>query len=302
MTDTNLSSHDAVSRSTDAVFLANHENGSEEWLELRRSGIGGSEVGTIMGLNRWESAFTLWAKKTGRITETVQPNEAMEWGNRLEPVVLDKFQDLHPDLVVHRDVGTWRHIERDWQIANPDAVFENENGEFGIIEIKTAMYEDDWSDGVPRSYMAQVQWYMSTFGYSMAYVAVLFHGNKYAEFEIDGSDFQQDLQVDRVSKFREYIANDEQPDYDGSTSTLQTVRELHPDIDPEGEEELGNLGVHYFNSLTDLAKAESESNEMKSRVLAAMGNAKRGLIDGKWVVSRQARGTTGTPYLVNKRG
>lgn len=285
---------------TDAVFIASHENGTQEWHDLRASGIGGSEVAVICGLSKWESAFTLWAKKTGRIEESFTGSEAMEWGNRLEPVIIDKFQDEHPELIVHRDVGTWHHPEREWQRANPDAIFQAGN-EFGIIEVKTSQFEDDWRDGVPRYYEAQVQWYLQVFGYDRAFVVVLFHGNKYAEYEVKASAFVQDTNLETATLFREALETDKAPAYDGSASTLQTVRTLHPEIDPDGEEELGWLGVEYFAAAADVADAESKLTELKSRVIAAMGTAKKGLIEGEWALTRQAK-AGGTPYLIQKRG
>lgn len=289
-----------VTYNTQAIHIGTHYDGSEEWHELRAGGIGGSEIGTILGLNRWDSPYSLWAKKTGKIERTPQ-NDAMEWGHRLEPVILDKFEDNHPDLIVHRDMGTWHHPERPWQRSNPDALFEDSEGNFGIIEVKTAMYEEDWKDGIPRQYEAQVQWYLDTFGYSKAYIVALFHGNKYGEWEVTASPLQQSVLVEAAEQFRPYLIEDKAPDYDGSTATLEVIRALHPQIDNEAEVELGDLGVHYFLALADLDTAEAHANEMKSRVLDAMGSAKTGLIHDEPMVTRQARGN-GTPFLVNKRG
>lgn len=299
MTSRTLANRPDSSFNTQAVLVGNFENGSQEWHDLRAGGIGGSEVGTICGFNKWESPFTLWAKKTGRIEGQVEPNEAMEWGNRLEPVVLDKFEDTHPEFKVHRNVGTWAHPDRPWQLANPDALFEHE-GQFGIVEVKTAQYEDAWSDGVPAHYLTQVQWYLQTFGYSKAWVVALFHGNRYREFEVEASEFQQDNALAEVERFRDHLLHDVQPDYDGALSTYTTVRALHPEITDE-EVELGDLGMYYQLAEVKFKQAEEEMNDMKSRVLDAMGSAKRGLIEGRWVLTRQARGT-GTPYLVSKRG
>jgi len=299
MTSRTLANQPDSSFKTSARLVGNFENGSQEWHDLRATGIGGSEVGTICGFNKWESPFTLWAKKTGRIDAHVQPNEAMEWGNRLEPVVLDKFEDTHPEFTLHRNVGTWSHPDRPWQLANPDALFEHE-GEFGIVEVKTAQYEDDWSDGVPAHYMTQVQWYLQTFGYSKAWVVALFHGNRYREFPVEASRFAQDAALVDVERFRDHMLHDVQPDYDGALSTYTTIRAIHPDISDD-EVELGDLGVYYQLAEVKYKQAEQEMNEMKSRVLDAMGSAKRGLIEGRWSLTRQARGT-GTPYLVAKRG
>jgi hypothetical protein len=54
-------------------------------------------------------------------------------------------------------------------------------------------------------------------------------------------------------------------------------------------------------AIHDEKQAVEHATEMRTRVLAAMGKAKRGLFDGQVVVTRQAR-NGGTPYLVNKRG
>lgn len=295
-----------------ARWVGTFENQSPEWHEMRATGIGGSDVGTIAGCNPWQSGFTLWAKKTGRIDDAVALNDAMEWGTRLESVIIDKFVDEHPEFKVWRDVGTWVHEDRDWQIANPDAILEFSTedpalGEdqvchdYAILEIKTARYEDDWVDGVPPYYRTQVQWYLQTFGFSRAYVAVLFSGSKYREFVIDASDWEQEINLGKVLDFRKCLADDVQPDYDGALSTYNTIRELHPEIDSDSEVELGDLGMYYSLAVVESENADRHLNEMKSRVLDAMGNAKRGLINDVWAVTRQAR-NGGTPYLVNKKG
>jgi len=283
----------------EAHLVGLFNNTDKEWHDLRRTGIGGSDVAPICGLSPWTSPFALWAKKTGRIPDDFVPSEAAEWGTRLESVVLDKLVEVHPELKVHREVGTWANSERPWQLANPDAIFE-QDGELGIIEIKTSRFEDDWTNDVPRYYRTQVQWYLQTFGFKRAIVAVLFGGSKYREFEVMADTFEQDANLQAVERFRSFIESDTQPDFDGALSTLEVVRELHPDISDD-EVELGQLGSLYFRAVDALAEAESSVNEAKSRVLDAMGSAKRGLVDGEWKITRQARGG-GKPFLVNKKG
>lgn len=284
-----------------ARLIGNFENGSAEWHELRATGIGGSDIAAICNASPWTSPFSLWAKKTGRIDDTFTPSEAAEWGNRLEAVVIDKFAEEHPELVIHRNPGTWAHVEREWQLANPDAIYETPDGQFGIIEVKTSRYEDDWGNGVPAYYATQVQWYAQTFGFTApSYVATLFAGSKYREYVLESDEFEQATNLEQVEQFRKYLDTDTQPDYDGALSTYETIRQLHPDIEDD-EEELGTLGVYYFLAVDTAADAEKHLNEMKSRVLDAMGKKKRGMIDGVWRVTRQAR-AGGTPYLVNKKG
>lgn len=289
-----------------ATCLGVFDSGSPEWHQQRAMGIGGSEVSTICGLNRWESAYTLWAKKTGRISGELKQSEPMFWGSRLESVILDEFAARNPNLYVDAVPGTW-HGDNIWEIANPDAVFKDENGEFGIVEVKTAAYADDWhlpaegvrgsAGDVPRYYLTQVQWYLRIMGFKRAIVVALFSGNKYREFDVPADEFQQSADFTLVEHFWNLVQDDKQPDWDGSTSTYDTVRALHPDID-DSDVELGGLGSAYISALEAQALTESAVNRIKSMILACMGLAKRGLVDGEVVVKRQAGRNGAAPYLV----
>jgi uncharacterized protein YecE (DUF72 family) len=89
------------------------------------------------------------------------------------------------------------------------------------------------------------------------------------------------------------------PDWDGSNSTLETVRAMNPNIE-DGEVDLDDLGMHYFNKLTDYERVNAELTELKSRVVKAMEGKKRGLIYGEHKVSLRARGA-GLPYIHHEK-
>jgi putative phage-type endonuclease len=289
-----------------ARFVGLFENGSPEWHAQRLTGIGGSEVGTICGLNQWESAYTLWAKRTGKIQTEPLTSEAAEWGTRLEAVIIDKFVEKHPELVVIRNAGSWHSTVsgREWQLANPDGLYTRPDGSMGILECKTAQYEDAWDETtgeIPASYRAQVQWYLMTFGFQHATVAVLFHGNKYREFEITANSFEQAANFQLAQKFWRSLQEDTPPDWDGSASTYETVRQLQPVIDEGREVELGALGEEYYAAIAAHAVSEASVNELKSRVLHAMQDARKGLVNGEWRITRRSR-KGGVPYLETKKG
>lgn len=296
-----------------ATLVGNFDSNSPEWHELRKTGIGGSDVAAILGLSPWTSPYTLWAKKTGQIPDNMSDSDAMEWGRRLEGVILQKFADEHPEFHVRTGFGTYANRNRPWQLANPDGVFEwdtiTRRGDEqdihvhrGIVEVKTAAYEDDWKDGVPAYYRTQVLWYLQTFGFERAFVVVLFAGRRYREFEIIADDFEMDVNLTEVEKFKtEWLDTTATPPFTAPfTSTYETVREQNPLIE-DGEVELGHLGSAYLSAVDAVAHAEDALNLIKSEILSLMGTAKRGFIDGIWRVTRQAR-NGGTPYLVTKKG
>ena len=60
----------------------------------RKNLVGASEVSTILGMNPFSTPLQLFSLKKGLIPDT-EENEYMEWGNRLEKVVSEKFADKH---------------------------------------------------------------------------------------------------------------------------------------------------------------------------------------------------------------
>jgi len=279
-----------------AISLGNHENQSAEWYELRnRPGvISGSEIGTILGLSPWTSAITLWAEKTGKLERSVTPNVAMRLGTLVEPAIRQLYIESHPDHVV-QEVGTYAAAEASWMHANPDGICLDETGEGYILEIKhTAIY---W-DAVPEHYKAQVFWYMNVFKLRKAVFAVV-NAGRYKEFELLWDDFEWQAILQQVTKFRSYVLDNVQPDWDGSESTYETVRQLSPGIESR-DEDLGTLGIELVNAQTDFDTAETHLREMKSRVIGALNGAKNGTVDGQVVVTLSQRGNS-APYLTIKK-
>ena len=281
----------------DAVFLGNYESGSEEWHKLRNedAAVGGSDIGAIAGLSPWESAITKWAKKTKQIPDNLEPNMSMRLGNKLETPILEIFAEEHPDYEIFT-TGTWAHKEFSWQRANPDALYRKPDGTWGIIEVKFS--RDYWNE-VPQHYRAQVLWYMNVFAIQEA-VLVALAGSSYQEFEVEWDSFEASSLIAAAYRFRESVITDTMPDWDGSNSTFETIRAMNPKIE-EGEEHLDELGVNYFNALSEYEKAETRLTELKSRVLKAMAGKKRGIVYGEHAISLRARGM-GNPYLHNEKG
>jgi predicted phage-related endonuclease len=283
---------------TSATLLGNFENGSAEWHELRDEpgAIGGSDIGAICGWNRWESAITKWAKKTGKIADTLIPSHRMRMGTKFEDDLLEIFQEDHPELEVCT-TGTWAWNHNPLNRANPDAVAIDENGELVLIEVKFAgdnMYE------IPPAYRAQMMFYLGILGIKRG-VLVACAGSNYVELPIEFDAFEFDSLCLMADQFRRYVTNDIMPDWDGSNSTYETIRALHPDIEPEESEELGQLGIHLSNTYAELQELEKKYKELQSRTLDAMGKAKWGTIDDQKVVYRTAR-AGGAAYLAWKKG
>ena len=280
----------------DAVLLGDFANGSPDWHELRNEPgvIGGSDIAACAGLSSWTSPITLWAKKTGQIPDEVTPNMSMKLGTILEEPILQLFADEHPELTI-LTTGTWANKTYPWMRANPDGLYLDADGNWGIVEVK---FSRDYWTAVPQSYRAQVLWYMKVFGIRQAKLVAL-AGSSYQEYDIEWDQFEADTLFEAAVRFRHACLELKMPDWDGSNSTLETVRALNPNIE-DGEVALDDLGVHYFNAVEDADSANTKLTELKSRVIKAMDGKKRGIVYGEHLLSLRSR-AGGLPYLHHEK-
>jgi putative phage-type endonuclease len=281
----------------DAVLLGDFANGSQEWHDLRNEPgvVGGSDIGAIAGLSSWESCITKWAKKTGQIPDEVTTNMSMKLGTILESPILNLFAAENPELEIY-ETGTWANKENLWARSNPDGLYKDADGNWGIIEVKFS--RDYWS-GVPQAYRAQVLWYMRVFGIKQAKLVAL-AGSSYMEFDIEWDEFEAQTLWDAAVRFRQACLEMKMPYWDGSNSTLETIRALSPGI-VDTEVDLDDLGMHYINAVDELEKATVKTTELKARVIQAMDGAKRGLVFGEHLLSLRSR-AGGAPYLHHEKG
>jgi putative phage-type endonuclease len=281
-----------------ALNLGVFKSGSPEWHDLRSRGIGGSEIGTIMGLNPWESAFALWAKRTGQIPDPPLTGWGIRFGKAFEQPVLELWAEEHPEYEVFL-TGTWQHPKYNYILANPDALAKHrETGEWVVVEIKTS--RGSWTES-PPNYVAQVLHYMTVLDLKKA-VIVAVAGWNFEERWVDFDEFQADAQLAAATRFWNHLRNVEKPEWDGSKATYEAVRYMNPDIGDD-EIDLEKFGQVLLDANNNFEQSEALLNEAKSTVLDLMGNAKYGYImrNGEKVVvaQRQSRGQ-GKPWLVVK--
>jgi putative phage-type endonuclease len=279
----------------DAELVGDFVPGSPEWHEARKGSLGGSQIGAVLGLNPWESARTCFLKVTGQIPSDITPSMSMRLGTKLEAPILEIFQEEHPELQVFT-TGTYRNIFNPWAHANPDAVGMTDNGELTIIEVK---YSSEYWSEIPRHYVAQVNWYMWVTGVKRAIIVALC-GSSYKEFVVEYDEFVIDSMLAQVKTFWLGVETGTPPDWDGSESTYQSMRELNKNL-VDLEEDLGDLGMHLVLASSKVDEAQTHFNEMRSRVLDAMGDAKYGVVEGVRVCSRQ-QSSSGVPFLKIMKG
>lgn len=154
----------------------------EEWLQYRTHGIGASEVGTILGVNPFQTPYKLWLKKTGR-EQPQEENTAMRMGHRLEQVVAEEFEFNTGSKVIKASAGDWLYIhpEKDYFRASPDRFFwesdaKHNDANKGVLECKSTQMD---MDKIPLSWFCQLQWNMFVIGKEHGALAWLRMGREF---------------------------------------------------------------------------------------------------------------------------
>ena len=289
-----------------AVLVGQFEDGSEEWHKARFNGIGGSEIASLLGINSFKSRYVLWMEKAGIIPRNDDYNPLFEWGHRLEPVILEKFAEMHPEYDVLPG-GSWRNKDRDYQLANPDGLLGYQGEICRIVEIKTSMTGVGWGPGpndIPAKYVAQVRWYLDTFGFEMAHIVVLIGLGDYREYTIYADPAKTAEMHDAAAAFAWSLQTNTPPPIDGGEDTYTYLRSRNLSIVAKGEGSKVELDEQLAHMVMDakqqLAYAESELLRAKGHLLAHMGTAKTAEFEGKVVAARQAKGEGAVPFVVLK--
>lgn len=187
----------------------------EEWLALRKTGIGGSDAGTVCGINPYSSAMKLFYDKTGKEVEE-QENEAMRQGHDLENYVVQRFTEA-TGLKVRRSNYMYRNTEYPFMIADVDRLVV---GEDAGLECKTASaYQaDKWKDGdIPLHYMLQCYHYMAVTGKRTWYIAAVILGKEFVYHRLEWDNELIESLIHAEKRFWEdYIIPQKMPNPDGS--------------------------------------------------------------------------------------
>ena len=161
----------------------------EDWEELRTKGVGGSDAGAILGLNKYTTPLDIYKSKVENISKDVSENINVKKGKDLEPIIFTNYVKPYFDKLgydIYHLQYTLINENYPWLRANLDGIAvakkDRTYASNIIIEIKYVSHfgainwenDDELIEGVPKSYYAQVQHYMAVSGSKTAYVCALF--------------------------------------------------------------------------------------------------------------------------------
>ena len=267
----------------------------EQWLEERKKTIGGSEIGAILGLHPWQSAYSLWAEKTGRIP-AFEGNLTTKLGSFLEEFVAQLFEE-QTGKKVQRTNFIYRNDKFDGLHASPDRLLV---GEDAGLEIKTtSAYNSGKFKGkeFPQQYYAQAVQYMAVTERRQWYIAVLIGNTDFRIYHLtrdpmDKPDFcvssllVEDSEITALYEaaldFIECLEKDVPPALDGSEATYEALREVYNKGGEPAVQLYGRDGMveRWLLLKEHIKQLKDEQDEITNTLCADMGDAENATSGG----------------------
>ena len=285
-------------------LVSTRDMSQEDWLQVRKQGIGSSDAATAVGLNPYQSPLELWMIKTGRDQGLPKPDpedtsSPLYWGHVLEPVVAEHYARKTGNKV-RRLNAVLQHPDPDkaWMLANLDYTVVG-NDAVQILECKTAgeFGARLWRDGVPEYIQCQVQHQLAVTGKRAADVCVLLCGQDLQVFRIDRDEEVIEGLIALERAFWHHVETDTPPDADGSDSAGRALQALYPrdagtvlDL----SEDAAQCGD--FDELLDirerLSRLQTRESALKQRIQQTMCDASKAVFPNGEVSWKRSKDST----------
>lgn len=260
-----------------------------QWLEKRRSGLGGSDAAAVLGLSPWKSPLELWAEKSGLVD---QPNldelEYIEWGNVLEEPIARKYvQVTGRTLIDHgrfaiksSEKHPFMHCTIDREIAPFDFDEHQAPGDLSIKNVG-AFKAKDWEEEAPLLYQVQLQHELAVTGLQWGSFAVLIGGQKFAWLDTPRNERFISHLIEKEEEFWDRVQRGDPPAADASDSTKEVLLRLYPKDSGESKALPAEFAEYQERrrALKEQAKTiEAELQGIDNQIKAAIGEATIGLL------------------------
>jgi len=261
-----------------------------EQLELRKTGIGASEAAAAIGVCPHRSPMHVYADKIG-MGVPFEMNDAVEWGNRLEPVIAQKYADDH-GIELYNPEHTYRHKDYPWMLATPDRLVLDVALDSKLlygVEIKSAGFRqyDRWgetADKLPPEYYIQVSWSMAVLDVNRWDMAVLIGGQDYREYTIKRDAKFEALMIAKAKDFWEnHVLKRKPPEPDAMAATQRALSCVYPSSNGEWKgstREIDLLATDYEAAAQAVKEATAHKAELEGSLKVYIGEAE-GVI-GDW--------------------
>jgi putative phage-type endonuclease len=165
---------------------------SPEWFEQRNNAITASDIPTVLGENKYKSAWSLLMDKCNANPKPFVGNEATRWGTHYEDTAIEKYSQLRDKEVL--SFGLLIHPEYPWLGGSPDGITKD-----GILlEVKCPLRRKIVHGECPEHYRSQVLLNLEICNLELAH---------FIEFVPGKSDDDYEINIVEIPRDREWFAN-----------------------------------------------------------------------------------------------
>lgn len=262
----------------------------QEFLDRRRQGLGGSDLGVILGLNPWKTPFELWQEKTGRVEQTVDTLQT-RFGTYAEQFVADEYTrqtgrrvQRYTAMLEHSTASLLGHVDR---LVIPDgAKLAAHRGQIRTdrgLECKTASAfatgrDSAWgeagTDQVPESYLVQCAAYMALTGCPHWDLAVLFGNQDFRTYHLHRDTDLEGMLLDEATRWwTDHVITDRPPDPSTEAEARQRWASHRPGAAIEADDDLVESVRTLSVVKASLRTLEAEEQALKDRILPRLADA-----------------------------
>jgi putative phage-type endonuclease len=274
----------------------------EDWLEVRKNGIGGSDAAAAVGLNPYMSPLELWLIKTGRDANLPRPDrqdtsEPIYWGTLPEPIVAASYTK-HTENKVRRINAVLQSPTVPFMLANVDREVVGCR-DVQLLECKTAGQFGArlWRDGVPEYVQLQVRHQLAVTGRQAADVAVLICGQRLEVHRVARDDSLIARLIELGAAFWRFVETDTPPPADGSDSADRALRCLYPGaggtVDFTDDRRLSSTFADLVAVRADIEAHQQVEAQLKQTIVQAMAEADRAEFETGSVSYKRSKDGTG---------
>jgi predicted phage-related endonuclease len=256
---------------TDDVFRARH--------------VGAAEVSALFGANPWVTHFELWHRKNGTIsTPDFGGNERIEWGIKLEPVIIaaacERWGYERSGLPIPR-MSNGKGLG-----GHPDAIVNCPERGRGILETKCVdwLVVKQWGDEPPLHYLLQGNTYAGLDSASWFDLVVLVGGNELRRFQYDFRSRLFDEAERRTVAFWQSIEAGTPPpaDYTRDRDPICEVYRAQGDdiIDLTGDNLMPDAAARYLRAKEQAKGANEAAEAAEAELRDKLGTAAAALVEG----------------------
>jgi putative phage-type endonuclease len=253
----------------------------KEWLELRRSGIGGSDTGAILELHNYQSPTGLWLNKLNRTAEQ-EVTEAMANGNLWEGIIRDRYIKESGNQVNTLDGFIYQSEEYPFMLASLDGEGVDKDGKKFVFEAKNTLSFDTIrlleDGGTPLYWITQVLHYLIVTNYDYAVIAYQ-AGNSHHGTRIIERDPENEAKILEAEKeFWSYVENNTPPELDGSPEMHKYLFDQYNKVEEESIDLtlIGDRLEKQYQLGQTIKDLKQQREVLSAEIKKALGNNKCG--------------------------